>query len=255
MNRISLSMIVRDEAAQLRDCLESVADFVDEMVVLDTGSADDSVAIAEDCGAVVHHLAWPGDFAPARNRALELVSGDWVLVLDADERLLPQVRRQLIDERLRLQELQRRAIAISDQDIAAAIGEIEAGNGLPRGMLRQRLAAAGVDLRTMIDQIRVQIGWSRLLRGLIGRNSEVNPTEITEMEATLRAQVGQTEWRVAEIFVPIGEARQAADAQRFADTIIAQLRSGANFGVATSFTAAASVAALRCARAPASSPA
>jgi len=95
MNRISLSMIVRDEAAQLRDCLESVADFVDEMVVLDTGSADDSVAIAEDCGAVVHHLAWPGDFAPARNRALELVSGDWVLVLDADERLLPQAQEPL----------------------------------------------------------------------------------------------------------------------------------------------------------------
>jgi peptidyl-prolyl cis-trans isomerase SurA len=150
---------------------------------------------------------------------------------DVLDRLLPQVRRQLIDERLRLQELQRRAIAISDQEIAAAIGEIEASNGLPRGMLRQRLAAAGVDLRTMIDQIRVQIGWSRLLRGLLGRNAEVSPTEISELEAALRTQVGQQEWRVAEIFVPIGEARQAADAQRFADTIIAQLRSGANFGV------------------------
>jgi len=95
MNRISLSMIVRDEAAQLQDCLKSVTGFVDEMVVLDTGSADDTVAIAENCGAVVHHMAWPGDFAPARNRALELVSGNWVLVLDADERLLPQAQAPL----------------------------------------------------------------------------------------------------------------------------------------------------------------
>ncbi len=101
MSQLSLSMIVRDEAAQLRQCLESVASFVDEMVVLDTGSSDDSVAIAESCGAQVHHMDWPGDFAPARNRALELVHGDWVLVLDADERLLPQAKeplRELIEQ-------------------------------------------------------------------------------------------------------------------------------------------------------------
>jgi tetratricopeptide (TPR) repeat protein len=94
-------MIVRDEATQLGDCLASVAGFVDEVVVLDTGSRDDTAAIATACGAVVHHMRWPGDFAPARNRALELVRGDWVLVLDADERLLPQVReplRALIEE-------------------------------------------------------------------------------------------------------------------------------------------------------------
>jgi glycosyltransferase involved in cell wall biosynthesis len=92
---LSLSMIVRDEARSLADCLASVADFVDEMVVVDTGSSDDTVAIAERCGAVVHRLPWPGDFAPARNRALELVAGDWVLVLDADERLRPEAKEPL----------------------------------------------------------------------------------------------------------------------------------------------------------------
>ncbi|MCP9809927.1 glycosyltransferase [Cyanobium sp. HWJ4-Hawea] len=84
---LSLSMIVRDEAERIEGCLASVAGFVDEMVLLDTGSLDDTVAIAQRCGAVVHHLAWPGDFAPARNAALEHLSGDWVLVLDADEQL------------------------------------------------------------------------------------------------------------------------------------------------------------------------
>jgi len=150
---------------------------------------------------------------------------------DVLERLIPQVRRQLIDERLRLQELQRRSVVVSDRDIAAAITEIEASNGMPPGLMRRRLAAEGVDLRTMIDQLRVQLGWSRLLRELLGRNAEVSATETTELEAALRGQVGQTEFRVAEIFVPIGEARQASDAQRFADTIIAQLRAGASFGV------------------------
>ena len=88
-------MIVRDEAAQLQECLASVAGFVDEIVILDTGSRDATVSIAEGCGAQVHHMGWPGDFAPARNRALELVQGDWVLVLDADDRLRPEVREPL----------------------------------------------------------------------------------------------------------------------------------------------------------------
>lgn len=83
-------MIVRDEAACLAECLASVRGFVDEMVVVDTGSADGTAAIAEAAGAVVHHLPWPGDFAAARNAALEWVRGDWVLVLDADERLRPE---------------------------------------------------------------------------------------------------------------------------------------------------------------------
>jgi tetratricopeptide (TPR) repeat protein len=93
--QLSLSMIVRNEAERLERCLASVADFVDEMVVLDTGSSDATVAIAERCGAVVHHLPWPGDFAPARNAALEHVRGDWVLVLDADEQLLAEAHQQL----------------------------------------------------------------------------------------------------------------------------------------------------------------
>jgi tetratricopeptide (TPR) repeat protein len=92
---LSLSMIVRDEADTLGACLASVRGFVDEMVVVDTGSEDDTVAIARAAGAVVHHLPWPGDFAAARNAALEWVSGDWVLVLDGDERLRPEAMAPL----------------------------------------------------------------------------------------------------------------------------------------------------------------
>lgn len=95
MTRLSLAMIVRDEEACLQACLASVAGFVDEMVVVDTGSRDATVALATACGATVHHLPWPGDFAPARNQALEWVQGDWVLVLDADERLRPEAQAPL----------------------------------------------------------------------------------------------------------------------------------------------------------------
>jgi tetratricopeptide (TPR) repeat protein len=92
---LSLSMIVRDEAQRLEACLASVRGFVDEMVVVDTGSVDNTVAIAEAQGALVHRIPWPGDFAPARNQALTWLKGDWVLVLDADEQLLPQAWQPL----------------------------------------------------------------------------------------------------------------------------------------------------------------
>ena len=87
---LSLSMIVRDEAAQIEACLRSVQGFADELVVVDTGSTDNTVALAQALGARVEQIEWPGDFAPARNQALEFVSGDWVLVLDADEQLRPE---------------------------------------------------------------------------------------------------------------------------------------------------------------------
>ncbi len=82
-------MIVRDEASMLSACLDSVAGLVDEIVLVDTGSVDDTVSIAERHGARVVHRVWDDDFSAPRNRALELATGDWVLILDADERLAP----------------------------------------------------------------------------------------------------------------------------------------------------------------------
>lgn len=89
-DRLSLCMIVKNEAEILADCLESVRNVVGEIVVLDTGSTDDTVAIAEGFGAKIGHYEWHNDFAAARNEALKLVTKDWVLVLDADEKLNPK---------------------------------------------------------------------------------------------------------------------------------------------------------------------
>jgi hypothetical protein len=82
---ISLAMIVRDEEANLGRCLASVQGLVEEIVVVDTGSTDRTVAIAESYGATVHHFDWVDDFAAARNHALSLTTHPWRLVLDADE--------------------------------------------------------------------------------------------------------------------------------------------------------------------------
>ncbi|MCT7951711.1 tetratricopeptide repeat protein [Ancylothrix sp. C2] len=89
--KLSLCMIVKNEEATLRDCLHSVKDVVDEMVVLDTGSTDRTVEIAQELGANVYFFEWCNDFAVARNEALRFVTGDWVIVLDADEKLKPEI--------------------------------------------------------------------------------------------------------------------------------------------------------------------
>jgi len=89
MPSITLCMIVRDEEAMLGACLASARAAVNDMVVLDTGSVDATERIAMDAGARVFQFAWCDDFAAARNEALKHARGDWVLVLDADERLTP----------------------------------------------------------------------------------------------------------------------------------------------------------------------
>ncbi|MSO23955.1 MAG: tetratricopeptide repeat protein [Acidobacteria bacterium] len=85
--RLSLCMIVKNEQRWLEDCLNSVKELVDEMMIVDTGSRDNTVEIAEGFGAKVFHHPWNGDFSEARNHSLGYATGDWILVLDADEKL------------------------------------------------------------------------------------------------------------------------------------------------------------------------
>lgn len=85
---VSLCMIVKNEERYLPDCLASVGPFVDEIIIVDTGSTDRTVEIAAAAGARVFREEWRDDFAAARNRSLRHAVGDWILVLDADERLV-----------------------------------------------------------------------------------------------------------------------------------------------------------------------
>lgn len=96
--RISLCMIARNDAELLEECLKSVQGIVDEIVLVDTGSTDDTPHIAQRFGAKVVHAEWRNDFAWARNLAMEHASGDWVLVLDADERIYGSRTRQALLE-------------------------------------------------------------------------------------------------------------------------------------------------------------
>src|SRR5689334_18098082 len=85
MSSVSLAVMVRDEAVRLKRCLESARDAFDEIVVLDTGSKDDTVAVARSLGARVSEMEWPGSFSVAFNTLLDEIRTDWTFRLDSDE--------------------------------------------------------------------------------------------------------------------------------------------------------------------------
>jgi len=96
---VSLAMIVRDEAADLANCLNSIRSEVDEIVIVDTGSSDQTLQIAENYTDKIYCYEWNGDFSAARNFAISKCIGQWILYLDADEKLDSQNGsiRQLIN--------------------------------------------------------------------------------------------------------------------------------------------------------------
>ena len=93
-------MIVRDNERTIRACLGSIRPWVDEIVVVDTGSADATPRICEEYGAIVYEWAWRDDFAAARNESLNHATGEWIFWMDSDDTIPPHCGlelRRLVD--------------------------------------------------------------------------------------------------------------------------------------------------------------
>ena len=160
---------------------------------------------------------------------------------EAMQRLEAQMMRLLVDERLRMQEVQRRGIPVTDQEILEAVTGIESRNNLPSGALVAQLRRAGVQPRVLYDQIRTQIGWGRVLGDQLGPLAEVSQADVDDLLAQREARRGTPEFLVAEIFIPVETPEVEADTRRFVEGVIDQLRRGTPFAaVATQFSQAQS---------------
>ncbi len=93
--RLSVAMIVRDEEEELPGCLDNIKQFADEICIVDTGSQDNTLKIAESKGAKIKQCVWDNDFSLARNESLRLCKGTWIFVLDADERISTEDGKKL----------------------------------------------------------------------------------------------------------------------------------------------------------------
>src|SRR5579875_803878 len=117
--------------------------------------------------AVVNGDVITNDDVDARARFFALATGQQ-LSPDVVQRLRPQILQQLINERLEIQEAERRGVVVSDKQVAAAIGEIERNNNMAPGTLRAKLESLGIDPDTLIAQVRTQLAWTQVLRQVVG---------------------------------------------------------------------------------------
>jgi len=98
--KLSAAMIVKNESRLLPQCLDSIKDYVDEIVVVDTGSTDNTMEIARSYGATIYEHPWQNDFSLHRNQSIGYATGDWFLIIDADEQFAPiQVSKEELKKR------------------------------------------------------------------------------------------------------------------------------------------------------------
>ncbi len=192
--------------------------------------------------------AGPGVRAQEIERIAAVVNDDAISVFDLVQRIKlvifssglpntpevmqkigPQVLRALIDEKLRLQEAKRQKITVSDDELKAALARIERGNRIPPGTLESYLRSRGIDPETVIEQVRAQIAWSKLVA--LRHKSEIKVSE-DEVDAELKrieASRGSIEYRIAEIFLAVESEDQEQRVLADAVQLVAQLRAGADF--------------------------
>ena len=223
--RLSATLIVRNEAAHLRRCLASIRTFTDEIIVVDTGSTDNSPAVAAEFGARLFALDWQGDFSAARNHALAHASGDWILYIDADE-----CARPLNADALR--------VALADPGLVAATVAFRSRTGMTRyrecRLFRNdpRIRFRNVIHETMMNDVHavaqsdgLGIGRSPLALdhfGYDGDQSAKHRRNIPLLRARLARDPGHVySWNhLGQALMGVGDVRAAVEAwQRAIDTV------------------------------------
>ena len=160
---------------------------------------------------------------------------------DLRQRMASQILRQMIDERLQIQNAKRLGLPTSDAEVQQRLSEIERGAGMSPGQFKLFLQGIGVPYDIAAQQFEAQLAWGKVVRRKVRPQVEVSEAEIDDALARLRANVGKTESRVAEIFVPVDRTDSVDEAKRSADRILDQLKRGAPFAaVAQQFSQGAS---------------
>lgn len=142
-----------------------------------------------------------------------------------------QVLRQMIDERIQLDEAQRASIKVSAAEIKERVQQIEQANRMGPGGIEQALRGAGVEMTVLTSQIEASLAWSKLVRRKVRGQIDVTDSEIDDALNQIRRNVGKSENRVAEIFLAVDRPDQSDEILRNAQRIIEQIRVGTPFAV------------------------
>ncbi len=195
---LSVAMIVRDEAAVVAETIESVRSVADDVFVLDTGSVDDTIRIAEAAGARVATLPWGDDFSAARNCAMDQIESDWILWLDAGETLGPESQasiRQFVDLSADRSHVYMLMVQVPSADLSASPEQAARMRLLPnlpglrfRGRVRE-------DLEKAVDQLHLTVDTAP---GRINRHRRENQPERKAAKARRNLRIVGAECHRAE---------------------------------------------------------
>ena len=171
---------------------------------------------------------------------LSLMSAGLQPTQDNQQRLLPQVLRLLIDEKLQQQAARKAGINVSNAEIERVLGTIAGQNRMNTQQLFAMLKASGVPQTALEDQVRAQLAWRQLVQNRFAGQVAISDTQIDEVAAQMKANVGKPQYLVAEIFLSVDQDANEAQVRTLADRLVSEIRRGAPFpAVARQFSQAA----------------
>jgi peptidyl-prolyl cis-trans isomerase SurA len=150
---------------------------------------------------------------------------------EARRRVVEDVLRGLINERLQLQEARRLRVEVPNAELAEALRNIEQRNRMPSGGLFKALQQRNIDPKTLVDQVQASLAWGKVVQALIRPQIRVSDEEVSDVLKRLTANKEKLQYRVFEIYLPIDRAGAEAATLRLAQTVMDQLRRGTPFDI------------------------
>jgi peptidyl-prolyl cis-trans isomerase SurA len=161
--------------------------------------------------------------------ALALLSSNIGTDAATRQRVATQVLRQMIDEKLEIQESKKHDVKVSEEDVDQAFKALETQNKLQPGGLEKILQEKGIPKSALTSQLYAQIIWGRSVRGRYGHSIGIGDEEVNDAIKQIEASRDQTQNRVAEIFLSVGEPSQDVEVHDFATRIAGEIQRGASF--------------------------
>jgi peptidyl-prolyl cis-trans isomerase SurA len=140
------------------------------------------------------------------------------------QKLRPQIVEMLVEEQIKSQEARRLDLKTTPEEVTEAFGQIAAQNNISADEFKKMLKSRGIRLSTLDDQIRTQILWTKVVQRKLRPQVDVSDADIDSEMEKLRENIGKTQYRVAEIFLPVTDPQKDAQAKGFAAKLVAQLR-------------------------------
>lgn len=156
-------------------------------------------------------------------------------------RILPQVIEGLIEEQLKLQEARRNNLDVSDEEVMEGLAVIAGQNKYEPEQFTKLLEQAGVPAATLLSQIKAQLAWNKFVKDILHRRVDVSATDVNVRLERMKSKIGQTEYLVSQIFLPLDNAKRNNETIQFAGRMAKELQAKkAPFGpVAAQFSKAA----------------